>query len=316
MAGRVERKHFDNLSIPSNGIQFIQLPNDLLARIFALLSAKDLLACNLVQRAWRQELETNHALWKQLFERHLPLFSLSGIDNLERAYHQNAAYYWNLSQGSFCCDTLTGHQSGHVSHLRFIGKDLCSAALWDPSEAIKIWNVTSRACKRNIKTRASSVSSIAGTAMKLFAGSIETSGSITVFDWTSDKTLVTSLRGHTREVAVLEVAEITLDSGEKKTVLISGSADKTIKIWDGASFCCLGTLEGHAGEIKTMVVVNNTLFSGSEDRTIGVWELSSFKQISFLKGHREQIKSLAFGNGRLFSASSDHSGGLRIIRAT
>lgn len=57
---------------------------------------------------------------------------------------------------------------------------------------------------------------------------------------------------------------------------MTGSSDKTIKVWDLRMFGeCLNTLEGHTNFVCCISFVGKTLVSGSDDCTIRLWDLSS-----------------------------------------
>ena len=55
--------------------------------------------------------------------------------------------------------------------------------------------------------------------------------------------------------------------------LISGSNDKSIKIWDLETGQCLKTLKGHIGSILGLKSINsnNTIISVSSDKSIKQW---------------------------------------------
>ena len=57
------------------------------------------------------------------------------------------------------------------------------------------------------------------------------------------------------------------------TKIISGSFDKTIKIWDANTGECLETLEGHSGSVKSVSYSpdGKNIISGSDDKTIKIW---------------------------------------------
>jgi len=87
--------------------------------------------------------------------------------------------------------------------------------------------------------------------------------------------------------------------------LISGSSDKTIKVWDLKSGTCIRTLEGHEDGVRSLLWVDGMLISGSRDKTIKVWDLKSCTFIRTLEGHSRSIQSLVCVNGNLISASVD-----------
>jgi len=54
--------------------------------------------------------------------------------------------------------------------------------------------------------------------------------------------------------------------------LISGSSDKTIKIWNIKTGECIKTLEGINNRVRSLAVLHDgTLASGSDDETIKLW---------------------------------------------
>ncbi|MEE0961888.1 MAG: hypothetical protein U0L54_05005, partial [Bacteroidales bacterium] len=57
------------------------------------------------------------------------------------------------------------------------------------------------------------------------------------------------------------------------TKIISGSNDKTIKIWDANTGECLKTLEGHSQPVYSVSYSpdGTKIISGSFDNTIKIW---------------------------------------------
>ena len=57
------------------------------------------------------------------------------------------------------------------------------------------------------------------------------------------------------------------------TKIISGSGDKTIKIWDANTGECLNTLEEHSKEVDSVAYSSDgtKIISGSDDTTIKIW---------------------------------------------
>ena len=59
--------------------------------------------------------------------------------------------------------------------------------------------------------------------------------------------------------------------------IISGSLDKTIKIWDTITGCCVNTLEGHFAPISSVCVSSDgsRIVSGSQDNTVKIWDATT-----------------------------------------
>ena len=53
--------------------------------------------------------------------------------------------------------------------------------------------------------------------------------------------------------------------------LLSGSFDCKIKVWNINTDDCLKTLESHSHFVMTLLATNNFFISGSEDKTIKIW---------------------------------------------
>lgn len=54
----------------------------------------------------------------------------------------------------------------------------------------------------------------------------------------------------------------------KDNLIISGSNDKTICIWDLESWKCLKILEGHKWPVHSVFVKDNLIISGVSDNTV------------------------------------------------
>ena len=59
---------------------------------------------------------------------------------------------------------------------------------------------------------------------------------------------------------------------------MSGSRDKTIKIWDATTLQEVGTLEGHTNYVYSVAVFpdGSKIVSGSGDKTIKIWDATTF----------------------------------------
>jgi WD40 repeat protein len=78
------------------------------------------------------------------------------------------------------------------------------------------------------------------------------------------------LSGHTDEV-------LSLTFSPDGTSLVSGSEDKTIKLWDMQTGGVVKTFQGHTGEVLSVSISVNctTIASWSEDQTICLWDIQT-----------------------------------------
>jgi WD40 repeat protein/serine/threonine protein kinase len=116
-----------------------------------------------------------------------------------------------------------------------------------------------------------------------------------------------TLTGHTDWVQ-------TVAFSRDGTLLASASLDKTIMIWDTATWMLLHTLSGHKDEVKSVAFgEGNRLASGSEDGTVRIWDARAGKELLSVQAHKGGKKEgggvmrVAFSpdGSRLASASRD-----------
>ena len=91
---------------------------------------------------------------------------------------------------------------------------------------------------------------------------------------------------------------------------ISGSEDKTVRIWDVAGRE-VRKLEGHTDAVSAVCVTpdGSHVVSGSSDRSIRIWEVASGREIRMLEGHTDEVTAVCVTtDGRhVVSGSTDKS---------
>jgi WD40 repeat protein len=90
-----------------------------------------------------------------------------------------------------------------------------------------------------------------------------------------------SLKGHEEPVS-----QVVFDS---KGTLISGSWDKTLRVWDEKKG---QVLKGHRSEITSLEVLGRDLYSASEDGIVMIWNLDHGRLTKVLKGAKTSIRCL------------------------
>lgn len=89
-----------------------------------------------------------------------------------------------------------------------------------------------------------------------------------------------------------------------KDYLVSGSIDKTVKIWDIKSYMCLYTLVGHRSTIRCLELDDEHIISGSRDGDVRVWDYNgNCKYV--LQEHSESVRCIDIHNNLLVSGSYD-----------
>ncbi|MBD1821545.1 caspase family protein [Cyanobacteria bacterium FACHB-DQ100] len=111
-----------------------------------------------------------------------------------------------------------------------------------------------------------------------------------------------SLKGHTAPITQIQISP-------DNTLLISGSADKTIRLWNLSTGELIRTISGHNDRVTALSFSpdQETFASASADRTIKIWTLQGGIH-TILQGHTDEVTSLSYSpDGRLASGSVDNT---------
>ena len=181
---------------------------------------------------------------------------------------------WDRLTG-VCLHTLTGH-TNWVSDITVCSNGDVVSASNDGS--LRVWRARSTrsgqyVCHQILANAHSfyayCVTTVPGTD-DVVSGGYENDGTGSLKLWqrpnpTSDYTCVRTFKGHTR--AVWSVAVMANQN------IVSGSLDKTVKVWSRDTGDCLHTLIGHTNYISSVAVSPyNELVTASDDNTLKIWD--------------------------------------------
>jgi WD40 repeat protein len=97
---------------------------------------------------------------------------------------------------------------------------------------------------------------------------------------------------------------------ERDFTVVSGSWDRTIRIWDITKKRSLRVLKGHVAPIKTIEYCETNgqanLVTGSSNGEIYVWELLKFSPIHKIQAYTETVNRLLVVNDSIVSAGNDN----------
>ena len=119
-------------------------------------------------------------------------------------------------------------------------------------------------------------------------------------NWRRGNPKDSTLEGHTDSIMCLQYDEC-------RSLLMTGSFDSTVRVWDMEARECVKELKGHTRCVRALQFDDSKLITGSMDRTLKIWETKSFKCIRTLEGHNEGVISLHFNGTLLASGSIDGS---------
>jgi hypothetical protein len=104
-------------------------------------------------------------------------------------------------------------------------------------------------------------------------------------------------------------AVLALAYSPKAKLLASGSADKTVRLWDVRTRKEVVALRGHTGEVLAVAFSpdGRLVASASADKTVRLWDTATGKVQFALQGHAGEVTSVAFSpDGKfVFTASAD-----------
>lgn len=84
--------------------------------------------------------------------------------------------------------------------------------------------------------------------------------------------------------------------------IFSGSADKTIKVWDLTTYKELKTLDTQENTVCALAIGGGFLFSGSYN-TIRVWDITTYEFVQRIEGHQHWVRGMTVAHGCLWTGS-------------
>lgn len=198
---------------------------------------------------------------------------------------------------------LFANRSRRVTRLRGSGTHLYSGLSRDGrylatidihGTALHFWKLGKGRCLRTVRLRPSDrsgevVFATAGTSAFVAARSAD----VDVWDMTSGR-MTRRLTGHTKPVTALAASGSGL-------LLLTGSADNSVRFWGMTEERCLRVLDGHPDRVTAVALSKDAKFavSGCADGTLRVWDLAGARCLRVLEGHTAAVSSIAVTpNGR------------------
>lgn len=243
-------------------------------------------------------------------------FSPDG-QRLASSSYDHQAKLWDVATGQ-CLKTLQSH-CNRLWSICFNPSGTLLATGGD-DRAVKLWDVATGQCLKTLQGHTNAVLSLAVASEGLLASGHEDE-TVKLWDPQTEKILQT-LRGHRNRVWSVSFAPqatvqwLGLSRSESQVqadILISGSADHTIRIWNGRTGECLRTLHGHNSWVWSVACspCGRYLASGSYDRTIKIWDIAMGACIKTLAGEQSDV-TLSFSPDGQWLASSGIGGNIKL----
>ncbi|KAJ2403004.1 Lissencephaly-1 [Coemansia sp. RSA 2559] len=197
---------------------------------------------------------------------------------------------WDIADEYKCVRTLHGHDHC-VSAVSFLGADKIVSASRD--KTVKIWEVATGYCVKTLTGHAEWVRSVDVSADARQLVTASNDQSVRLWDPSTGECKA-DLRGHgnvveiarfaptntyaaLRRLAGLQTAPSASATVAEGQFVISGSRDKTLRLWDAASMQLLHTFVGHDDWVRDFVFhpSGKTLISVSDDKSMRVWDLAT-----------------------------------------
>ncbi|GAA5911629.1 hypothetical protein JCM6882_008058 [Rhodosporidiobolus microsporus] len=122
-------------------------------------------------------------------------------------------------------------------------------------------------------------------------------------NWRRGTCAATVLSGHTDSITCLQVAEDL--PHPSFPVLMTGSWDRSVRIWNLETAKEVGVLRGHTRGVRALQFDALKLVTGSMDSTLKIWNWRTGECMRTLRGHRDAVICLTYDKQLLVSGSGD-----------
>ncbi|KAI8811357.1 quinon protein alcohol dehydrogenase-like superfamily [Cladochytrium replicatum] len=309
-----------------------QIPSEIAFKIFQYLDAKSLCHAAQANRRWHK-LADDDVVWHRMCRQHIDKkcttcgWGLPLVDSSPNQHNHNtdlsldyiASQAAIFSVGPCSASSLNGASSFRdlppISPADSLSTTASSSASYlqnprkhsaEEGETIKDFTVDSPHPKRQKLSSPPPCSSPdAATALAVMPVAsrrpwkhIYAERLLIARNWRRGRYNVQTLKGHTDGV-------LCLQQDTRRAVLITGSYDHTVRIWNLNTGACEKVLTGHRGIVNALQFDETKLVTGSSDCTIKIWSLRTFACVRTLEGHASGVRCLNFDERRIATGSAE-----------
>jgi len=215
--------------------------------------------------------------------------------------------------------SLNGHAQA-VSCLADLGDGRIASGCEDGT--LRVWDVFKGTCVFELRGHSADVTGVdALDGSRLVSASEDKT--LRLWDLAVDGGFpLMTLTGHRRQVTSVScrtssLTKLGLESFELCDLIVSGSCDRSVRVWDADTGQCLSIFEGRKGRGESTTsghadvvscvawVTCHVVASGSKDRTVKLWELENSRLVRTLHGHKDSVRDVLFASDRVFTCSDD-----------
>ena len=167
---------------------------------------------------------------------------------------------------------------------------------------VRVWNLETMHCNATLPEESfgTFINSVCCMEGKVLLG--QRDGVVKLWDVAASAPVaLADLAGHTSEVHDIKAAG--------RSMILSGSSDKTARLWDLRTSSCVRTMEGHSKSLCSVDMDGycRTAVSGSWGATVKLWDLGSGRCIATYESHTFMTRDVVMHE----SGSSFPSSGIR-----
>eukprot|EP00095_Tigriopus_kingsejongensis_P000390 maker-scaffold19_size710362-snap-gene-0.20 protein:Tk00390 transcript:maker-scaffold19_size710362-snap-gene-0.20-mRNA-1 annotation:"wd repeat-containing protein 48" len=233
------------------------------------------------------------------------------VKRLYTAGRDSIIRIWNVHYGKEPYIQSMEHHTDWVNDVQLCcgGKNLISAS---SDTTVKVWNAHKGFCMSTLRTHKDYVKALAyakdreqvasaGLDKAIFLWDVNTLTALTA----SNNTVTTSSLNGNRD------SIYSLAMNPAGTVIVSGSTEKVLRVWDPRTCGKMMKLKGHTDNVKALILNRDgtQCLSGSSDGTIKLWNLGQQRCVSTFYSHEEGVWALQTNEAftQVFSGGRDRS---------
>ncbi|KAF2857918.1 WD40 repeat-like protein [Piedraia hortae CBS 480.64] len=297
---------------PTPRHDFVDLmPDEILLHIFGFLGGSDLSSVQLVSRKWRAITEDS-CIWRSLFLRNYgrrvpsipPPVQVGGcgagrsnqpMQQWKKMFLARKQLDYNWRQGARGAGKAI-YLSGHTDSVYCVQFDENKIITGSRDRTIRVWDTNTYECIRVI----------GGPAAK----PVSLPKVLRTVDYPHFHKATASVNGTPRGDAIFHVPKYWHDASVlclqyDEEILITGSSDSSLIVWDIKTYEPITRLSRHTGGVLDVALDTKHIVSCAKDSRIIVWDRATFKYKGELLAHRGPVNAIQLRGKMLVSASGD-----------